>query len=64
MVQPTEYCFRMHKTKVVESMPRFEAQFLRVTHPFHPLLGKEFPLADRRLTWGEDRVYYHDETAS
>jgi hypothetical protein len=33
-----------------------------VTHPFHPLFGKEFPLADRRLTWGEDRVYYHDET--
>jgi hypothetical protein len=33
-----------------------------VTHPFHPLFGKEFTLIDRRLTWGEDRVYYHDET--
>ena len=32
-----------------------------MTHPFHPLFGKEFTLVDRRLTWGEDRVYYHDE---
>jgi hypothetical protein len=42
--------------------PADEAQFFRVTHPFHPLFGKEFPLVYRRLTWGEDRVYYHDET--
>jgi hypothetical protein len=34
----------------------------RVTHPFHPLCGREFELVDRRSTWGEDRVYYHDET--
>jgi hypothetical protein len=27
----------------------------------HPLLGKVFALVDRRRTWGEDRVYYHDE---
>ena len=32
-----------------------------MTHPFHPLYGREFALADRRLTWGEDRVYYYDE---
>jgi Family of unknown function (DUF5372) len=36
-------------------------QFFEVTHPFHPLLGKVFALVDRRRTWGEDRVYYHDE---
>jgi Family of unknown function (DUF5372) len=30
-----------------------------VTHPFHPLSGQEFELIDRRLTWGEDRVYYY-----
>ncbi|MCB1873320.1 MAG: hypothetical protein KDI49_15190 [Gammaproteobacteria bacterium] len=35
-----------------------EAQFFRVTHPFHPLLGREFTLVDRRTTWGEDRVYF------
>src|SRR5512140_171657 len=33
----------------------------RVTHPFHPLHGREFQLVDRRQTWGEDRVYYLDE---
>ena len=31
-------------------------------HPFHPLCGRELALVDRRNTWGEDRVYYHDET--
>lgn len=35
-------------------------QFFEVTHPFHPLFGKVFALVDRRRTWGEDRVYYHD----
>lgn len=33
---------------------------VRVTHPFHPLHGREFELVDRRTTWGEDRVYYQD----
>jgi hypothetical protein len=32
-----------------------------VTHPFHPLNGREFALLDRRNTWGEDRVYFHDD---
>jgi len=35
-------------------------QFIRVTHPFHPLSGRRFELVDRRQTWGEDRVYYQD----
>jgi hypothetical protein len=37
-------------------------EFFRVTHPFHPMYGREFRLADRRSTWGEDRVYFLDET--
>ncbi|MGI9286137.1 MAG: DUF5372 family protein [Pseudomonadales bacterium] len=32
-------------------------QTFRVTHPFHPLYQQEFELVDRRLNWGEDRVY-------
>jgi hypothetical protein len=32
-----------------------------VTHPFHPLYGREFRLVDFRQTWGEERVYFHDE---
>ena len=32
-----------------------------VTHPFHPLLGREYPLVTYRHNWGEDRVYFHDD---
>jgi len=32
-----------------------------VTHPFHPLFGREFVLVDLRLNWGENRVCLHDE---
>lgn len=34
---------------------------MRVTHPFHPLHGREFIVVTIRNNWGEDRVYYHDE---
>ena len=33
----------------------------RVTHPFHPWLGREFELIVHRRTWGEDRVFFYDE---
>src|SRR6266498_2638479 len=33
---------------------------VRVTHPFHPLSGREFDFAFRRTTWGEDRVLFID----
>ena len=32
-----------------------------MTHPFHPLLGREFTLVTYRHNWGEDRAYYHDD---
>lgn len=32
----------------------------RITHPFHPLHGAEYELVTRKLTWGEDRVFYYD----
>ena len=32
----------------------------RITHPFHPLRGTEYDLVTRKLTWGEDRVFYYD----
>jgi hypothetical protein len=31
-----------------------------VTHPFHPLAGKDFGFVEHRQNWGEDRVYLHD----
>ena len=32
-----------------------------MTHPFHPLVGREFVLEDLRFVWGEERVYFLDE---
>jgi hypothetical protein len=32
-----------------------------VTHPFHPLRGRELELADHRTAWGEDRVYVYGD---
>ena len=32
----------------------------RITRPFHPLRGSEYELVTRKLTWGEDRVFYYD----
>ena len=39
-----------------------EAQTFRVTHPFHPLRDRSFQLVDCRQTWGEDRVYFYDDS--
>jgi hypothetical protein len=41
--------------------PLDKTRSIRITHPFHPLRGKTFELIERRSTWGEDRVYFHDE---
>jgi Family of unknown function (DUF5372) len=29
-----------------------------VNHPYHPLFGREFQVADWRQNWTEDRVYF------
>ena len=34
---------------------------IRITHPFHPLFGRQYRLVTYRKTWGEDRVYFHNE---
>ena len=34
---------------------------MRVTHPFHPLDGRDFEFVAYRQNWGEDRVHLHDE---
>jgi hypothetical protein len=33
----------------------------RVMHPFHPLQGRVFPLIECRHTWGESRVFFHND---
>lgn len=39
-----------------------ECRCFRVTHPFHPLFEREFDLINFTRCWGEDRVFYVDET--
>lgn len=34
---------------------------MRVTHPFHPLAGREFEFVKRRRNWRQDRVYFCDD---
>jgi hypothetical protein len=33
----------------------------RITHPFHPLAGREFGVVTWRHNWSEDRVYFLDD---
>ena len=32
-----------------------------MTHPFHPLSGRDFEFVEHRQNWGEDRVHLRDE---
>ncbi len=32
-----------------------------MTHPFHPLAGRDVEFVAHRQNWGEDRVHLHDE---
>ena len=36
-------------------------RMVRITHPFHPLCGREYRLITYRKNWGEDRLYFHNE---
>ncbi len=33
----------------------------QITHPYHPLTGREFGLVTWRRNWSEDRVYFLDD---
>jgi hypothetical protein len=38
------------------------SQTFRVTHPFHPLSGREFTLVVYRHDWRGHRVHFHGDT--
>jgi len=38
-----------------------ERRTFRVTHPFHPLFGREFDLININHCWGDERAFYVDE---
>jgi len=35
---------------------------VRVTHPFHPLFGRDLEFVKHRRNWRLDRVYFFDES--
>src|SRR6516225_3176923 len=51
------HCQKQSTTPVL----RDRTQTFLVTHAFHPLYGRELPLIDQYLAWGEDRVCYRDD---
>ena len=38
-----------------------EKRQVRITHPFHPLFGKQFDLIEQRYIYTESYLYFHDE---
>ena len=48
----------------IASDPDDACAVVRVTHPFHPLFGRQFRLVHRRSCWSLDRVFYEDEDGS
>lgn len=38
-----------------------ESRRVRITHPFHPLKGKQFDLVEHRCIYAESYVYFHDD---
>jgi hypothetical protein len=37
-------------------------QRFRITHPYHPLYGQTLELVGHGREWGEERVYYRDQS--
>lgn len=37
------------------------SRVIRITHPFHPLSGRELTLVEYRCSWREYRVWFHDD---
>lgn len=44
----------------IAPIPSQEARWIRITHPFHPLSGKQFDLVEHRCIFTESFVYFHD----
>lgn len=45
----------------IAPIPSQEARRIRITHPFHPLSGKQFDLVEHRCIFTESFVYFHDD---
>ncbi len=60
MIPPTSP--RLRSTTPSTAVDRHDptARF-QITHPFHPLTGREFAVVTWRHNWSEDRVYFLDD---
>jgi hypothetical protein len=45
-------------------MKRLSVQFVRVTHPFHPLFGRQLPCGGKRYNRYGERVLLQDDCAT
>jgi hypothetical protein len=45
----------------IAPVTREESRRVRITHPFHPLSGKQFDLVEHRCIFSESYVYFHDD---
>lgn len=45
----------------IAPVTREEGRRVRITHPFHPLNGKQFDLIEHRCIFAESYVYFHDD---
>jgi hypothetical protein len=39
----------------------FPKRCFQLTHPFHPLIGREFEVVDFRHSWGDAWLYFYDD---
>ena len=44
----------------IAPVPSHELRRIRITHPFHPMSGKQFDLVEHRCIFAESFVYFHD----
>ena len=51
----------MRKRRRTTRVRRIEPQTFRITHPFHPLTGREFEALTRKDHGGEQRVCFLDK---
>jgi Family of unknown function (DUF5372) len=53
--------FGLWRTRSTTANPAGTGETFRVTHPYHPLFGREYKLVTYCHGWGSHRVYFHDD---
>jgi hypothetical protein len=63
LVWPKEYNvpFVLWRTRSTTANAAGTGETFRVTHPYHPLFGREYKLVTYCHGWGSHRVYFHDD---